>query len=99
MKLMNRRQLFAVLSGAALVAGELWIPSAKTIFLPPRIGWRRAPLGYVGEFRAWVFYNGTWDLIDPAETLAYGYGEPLIDTLEAKLVSKGQCERIAEAIK
>ncbi len=34
---MNRRDLFKGLAaGGIVVAGELWMPGAKTIFLPPK---------------------------------------------------------------
>ena len=39
---MNRRELLKVLAaGGIIVAGELWIPGAKKIFLPPKSIWLR----------------------------------------------------------
>lgn len=40
---MNRRQLFGMLGGTALVAGELWLPGTRSIFLPPMSGWLVTP--------------------------------------------------------
>lgn len=35
---MNRRQVFTLLGIAALIPGELWMPTRR-IFLPPSDGW------------------------------------------------------------
>lgn len=48
---MNRRQILARLLGgsAAVAAAGIWIPGERSLFLPPRGGWRTrefATLGY-----------------------------------------------------
>lgn len=79
---MNRRQLFAALGGlaaAAAVPGELWVPGARKIFLPPRTGWLGDPgvLAWSGTiepvmFRTWAIYS-----TDPDEPVRYFDYQPV----------------------
>ncbi len=49
MRQFTRRELMKCLAaGGAVVAGELWVPGARKIFLPPESGWPRMAEGTVG---------------------------------------------------